>query len=102
MKHPGHRNGERAAEIRRIVHVACAQIPAQIGHIARDEPSSILRDINMHRLQITIKQTAEAKSESKPDRDEQRPQRNTQHPTIAVVNEARYADQQTNWESHPP
>ena len=84
------------------MHVTGAQKPAQISDIIRDEPSPIFRHVNVCCLEIAVKQTAEAKQEGEPERNEQRPQRDSKHPAVTAVNESSRTDEQPNWNPHPP
>lgn len=102
MKPPSHQNGKHSANVGRIVHVASAQKPPQVGDILRDEPTAILRHVNVRCLEISVEQTAEAKQEREPHGNEQRPQRDAKHSAMTQVNEATDTNEQTNRNAHPP
>ena len=57
------------------MHVARAEKPAQVGDILRDEPAAILRNLDVLRLDVAIKQPAQPKQKREADRDEQRSQK---------------------------
>src|SRR5215469_16713748 len=55
LKTDGDKNGQRAADIRSVVHVAGAQKSTQINDIVWDEPVLIIRKIDCAGSQPTVK-----------------------------------------------
>ena len=53
------------------MHVTRAEKPAQVGDIVRDEPAAILGNVDVLRLQVAVKQTAQPKQQRETDGDEQ-------------------------------